>query len=129
MQTRASEILTKDSELAIAMKLSAKESETTNQWRSKGKVGENLWSNLEASAHKRQAAEKERRSNSKDQENSIESSKETEKVKQTETTTTAQHSSEAPAVVTPSQIGLSPVSQPKAKQILFNDSTEQGDDD
>ena len=58
MQTRASEILTKDSELAIAMKLSAKESETTIQLRSKGKVGENLWSNMEASAQKRQATEK-----------------------------------------------------------------------
>ena len=113
MQTRASEILTKDSELAIAMRLSAKESETTIQLSSKGKVGENLWSNMEASAQKRQAGEKERRSISKDQENPIESAKETEKAKQ--------QSSEAPAVVTPSQLGLSPVSQLKAKPILFND--------
>ena len=66
--------------------------------------------------------------NSKDQENSIESAKETEKVKQTEMTTTNQQSSEAPGVVTPSQLGLSPVSQLKANQILFNDSTEQGYD-
>ena len=60
MQTRASEIVIKDSELANAMKLSAKELETTVQLRSKGKVGENLWSNLEASLQKRQSAERER---------------------------------------------------------------------
>ena len=42
MQTRASGILVKDSELAIAMKISMKDSESTAQLRSKGKVGENL---------------------------------------------------------------------------------------
>ena len=60
MQTRASEILTKDSELAIAMKISMKEPEKTIHLRSKGMTGENFWSNLEASALKRQASERDR---------------------------------------------------------------------
>ena len=80
MQTRASEILTNDSELAIAMKISMKDSESAIQLRSKGKVGENLWSNLEKSAQKRLILERERRSNSKDQDNSI---KQTESLKET----------------------------------------------
>ena len=80
MQTRASEILTNDSELAIAMKISMKDSESAMQLRSKGKVGENLWSNLEKSAQKRLILERERRSNSKDQDNSI---KQTESLKET----------------------------------------------